>query len=176
MEGLQASFDFSDRKRLSIILFILLALSVFPSGCQISLFNVPGDSIQSDDRITLKARGLQSGQYLSDDISMTYEYVRTGDSLRISGVVRFSSSIQSLFPTVSTFNLALVLADARGIVLDQQGLTTGYDRSVGEPLSFVTTMIIPAQTTLMAFRYSGAAAGKAKDGSSTPFWHDPVVR
>jgi hypothetical protein len=176
MSRLLTALDSFTRNGLIMLLALVLAPGAFLGGCQLSLFNVPGQSIENADRIIVKGGGQQTGQYRSDELVVNYEYVRHGDSLKISGVVRFSDSIQGLFSTVSTFNLALVLADPRGIVLAQQGLTTAHNHKVGEPVAFSTTMVIPSQTASMAFRYTGAAAGSGKDGSPSPFWHDPVAR
>ena len=176
MDGLPAGLDSSKTNGLMIRLVMVLAVVAFLGGCQGSLLNVQGQNIQYADRILLKEGGQQTDQYRTDDLAIKYEYVRKGDSLTISGVVRFSNSMQGNFPTITTFNLALMLADAQGAILTQQGLTTGYDLNVEQPLTFSRTMVVPAQTASMAFSYSGMASGGASFGSPTAFWHDPIGR
>jgi hypothetical protein len=178
MNGLSAGLDSPIRNGVIVSLAMVFALGAFLSGCQGSLFNLQGQNIQYADRVILKEGGQQTEQYRSDDLTVKYEYVRNGDSLKISGIVRFSNAMQSNFPTVNTFGLALVLADARGAVLAQQGLTTGYDMNAEEPLSFSRTMVVPARTALMAFSYGGRASssGGTFGFGITEFWHDPVAR
>ena len=178
MNGLSAGLDSSLRNEVIICLAMVFALGAFLGGCQGSLFNAQGENIQYADRVILKEGGQRTEQYRSDDLTVSYEYVRNGDSLKISGIVRFSNALQGNFPIVNTFGLALVLADARGEVLARHGLTTGYDLNAEEPLSFSRTMVVPAQAASMAFSYGGRASssGGTFGGGITEFWHDPVAR
>ena len=157
-----------------VVLWTIVALCLALGGCQGSLFNVQGKSIEYTDRLALKTGGEQSGQYKADEITVDYRYVRTGDDLKMSGTIRFNYSMQGNFSTVSTFSLALVLADAQGTILAQQGLATAYDHKSSEPVNFSTTMIIPRQTEMMAFSYTGAASGAGTSGSPSSFWHNPA--
>jgi hypothetical protein len=155
---------------------MVIAASFLLVGCQGSLFNVQGQSLQYQDRIMLKTGGEQSGQYKTDELTIDYLYVRKGDDLSISGTVRFNYSMGGNFSTVNTFILALVLADARGTILAQQGLTTANDHGVTDPINFKTTMIIPYQTEIVSFSYTGAASGIGSAGSPSTFWHNPAAR
>jgi hypothetical protein len=158
------------------MLFTALTLGVLLGGCQGSMLNIQGQSIQYPDRITLSERGQQSDQYRTEDLVVDYQYDRTGDNLKASGVIRFSTSMQGNFTTVSNFSFAVVLADAEGKVLIQQGLITANAQNIGEPINFSKTMAIPPQTKLMAFSYTGQVSGAGTAGSPTSFWHDPVAR
>jgi hypothetical protein len=168
-------FQYSSRRWLCRALWMVIAVSPFLSGCQGSLFNVQGQTLQYQDRIMLKTGGEQSGKYKTDELTVDYVYVRKGDDLTISGTVRFNYSMQGNFSTVNTFSLALVLADTRGTILAQQGLTTAYDHSVTDPITFKTTMIIPYQTEIMSFSYTGASSGAGTSGSPSAFWHNPAA-
>lgn len=176
MFGFLSGFGFSRATKLSIILSAVLALGGLLGGCQGSLFNVQGQKLEAADRIAVQGGGPRTGQYRSPDLTLDYEYIRSGDSLKISGTIRFSTSFQGNFITVNTFNLSLMLADSQGTILAQDGLATAYNQGVADPVSFSKTSVIPASTASMAFQYSGSVAGSGKDGSPTPFWHDPVGR
>jgi hypothetical protein len=176
MSGLLAGLGFSKRSGPIIILSVVVALGSFLGGCQGSLFNVQGQNLEYADRITVQSGGPRTGHYSSPDLTLDYEYVRNGDSLKISGTIRFSTSMQGNFLTINTFNLALVLADAQGTVLAQEGLATAYSQNVADRVTFSKTSVIPASTASMAFWYSGSVAGSGSAGSPTPFWHDPVAK
>jgi hypothetical protein len=176
VKGLREKFQSSSKSGLCVILGMVIAASSSLFGCQGSLFNVQGQSLQYQDRIMLKTGGEQSGQYKTDELTIDYRYARKGDDLTLSGTIRFNYSMQGNFSTINTFSLALVLADARGTILTQQGLTTAYDHSVTDPINFKTTMIIPYQTELMSFSYTGASSGAGSSGSPSAFWHNPAVR
>jgi hypothetical protein len=153
---------------------ILAVGVVLLSGCQASLFNVQGRNLQYQDRIMLKTGGEQSGNFKTDELTIDYVYVRKGDDLAISGTVRFNYSMQGNFSTINTFSLSLVLADTQGTILAQQGLTTAYDHRVMDPINFKTTMIIPYQTEIVSFSYTGASSGAGTSGSPSAFWHNPA--
>ena len=174
VNGSSVERKFPNRTGLGFVLWTVLALCAVLGGCQGSLFNVQGQSIQYPDRLALKTGGEQSGQYKADEITVDYRYVRTRDDLKMSGTIRFNYSMQGNFSTVNTFSLALVLADAQGTILAQQGLATAYDHKVGDPITFNTTMIIPSQTAIMAFNYTGASSGAGTSGSPSAFWHNPA--
>jgi hypothetical protein len=176
VKGFREMFQYSNRRWLCRVLWMVIAISPFLSGCQGSLFNVQGQTLQYQDRIMLKTGGEQSGKYKTDELTVDYVYVRKGDDLTISGTVRFNYSMQGNFSTVNTFSLALVLADTRGTILAQQGLTTAYDHSVTDPITFKTTMIIPYQTEIMSFSYTGASSGAGTSGSPSAFWHNPAAQ
>ncbi len=159
----------------TIIMALLIACTLL-GGCQGALSNIQGQRIQYGDRILIKDGGQQTGEYRSEDLTVKYEYVRNGDSLKISGVIRFSNSVQGLFGTVRSFSLALVLADAQGLVLAQQGLAIASGQSVTEPLSFNKTIVVPPQTASMALGYNGVVSGTGTDGSPTALQHVPIGR
>lgn len=176
MKDLKTVLQTSSRNRLSILLVAVVAFGAFLIGCQGSLNNLQGQDIQYGERIMLKEGGQQTGQYKSDDMTIDYQYVRTGDSLKISGVIQFSFTMQRMFLTLRTFNLSLLLADSQGKVLGEQILTIASAERLTSPQTFSKTLVIPPQTALVAFNYSGQVSGSGTDGSPTSFWHTPIVK
>lgn len=159
-----------------LILFTLSAVSALVIGCQGSLFNVSGKSLQYNDRLALRPGGEQSGKYEADECTIDYLYSRVGDQLKISGAVRFTYSMQGNFTTIDTLSLVLVLADGQGTILAREPLTTAYDHDVRDPVTFDKTMTIPSSTAMMAFNYTGAASGEGGAGSPSAFWNSPAVQ
>ena len=93
----------------------------------------------------------------------------------MNGKVKFGSAINGNFMTVQTFDLGLLLGDATGKVLLQQGLTTAVEADVSSSQDFNATVILPPQAVSMAFSYNGVAYGGGGE-SPTSFWADPVER
>ena len=176
MKGLRKVVECLNSNRVSMVLFAVVALGAFVIGCQGSLNNVQGQEIQYGERIMLKEGGEQTGQYRTDDLTMDYQYTRTGDSLKISGVIQFGTSMRGLFLTLRTFNLTLLLADSQGKVLGEKPLTTASSEKLASPQTFSTTIVLPPQTALAAFSYSGQVSGPGKDGSPSSFWHAPIAK
>ena len=176
VKDLQKVLESSSRNRLSILLVAVVSLGAFLIGCQGSLNNVQGQDIQYGERIMLKDGGEQTGQYRTDEFTMDYQYMRSGDSLKISGVVQFSNSMRGLFLTLRTFNLTLLLADSQGKVLGQQILTIASAEKLASPQTFSKTIAIPPRTALLAFSYTGQVSGSGTDGSPSSFWHTPLVK
>jgi hypothetical protein len=104
-----------------------------------------------------------------------YKYKSDGGSLQMSGRVKFGSAISGNFQIVETFDLGLLLADAQGKILLQQGLTTAVANDVSQAVDLNTTIVLPPRATFMAFTYNGQAYGGGGE-SPTSFWADPVER
>jgi hypothetical protein len=172
----QATHGLARTEWCGCISLVLCVLCVFLSGCQGTLGNVQGRAIQYSDRIVLQDGKQQSGEFRTNDLTVNYEYTRNGDSLQISGVIQLNYTMQSLFLTIRTFNLVLLLADNQGRITAEQGLTMASGASVRAPINFDKTIVLPSQTALMAFSYTGQVTGSGSDGSPSSFWHDPVTR
>jgi hypothetical protein len=146
-------------KRRSFAVLALLVMGVFLAGCQGSMLTAKGKPMDKSQQIMISKGGQQSGQYVSADLSVNYNYMQTADSLQISGIVQFDSSISGNYNTINNFELSLLLADTQGTVLKQQGLTSAYDNNPSTPINFSVTMSVPAQCESMAFAYEGQVSG-----------------
>ena len=177
MKSLRASLQFYQMKHLSGVLLTLLVAGVFLIGCQGTMLSTSakGQTIQPSAQIKLVKTGPQSGQFSDGYVTVNYKYTVSGGNLQMSGVVQFGSAINGNFQVVQTFDLGLLLGDATGKVLMQQGLTTAVEVGVSSSQNFNTTVILPPQAVTMAFTYNGVAYG-AGGTSPTSFWADPVER
>lgn len=149
--------DLCRRSVVSVVLAVLLA--IFLAGCQGSMLTAKGHALDKTRQIMISKGGQQSGQYVSGDLSINYQYTRSADSLQIAGAVQFDSSISGNYNTINHFELSLMLADAQGTVLKQQVLTSADDNNPSTPINFSVTLSLPAQCESMAFAYEGQVSG-----------------
>jgi hypothetical protein len=158
-------------------LAILLVAGVYLTGCQGTMLNTTsvGQTIKPSSRIGLVQAGPQSGRFSDGYVTVEYQYTAAGGNLRMTGVVLFGSAITGNFIMVQTFDLGLLLGDAQGRVLMQQGLTASPPITVSSPISFDVNLMLPPQTASIAFTYSGTAYGEGRE-DPTSFWTDPVER
>jgi hypothetical protein len=177
MKSPRASTQFYRMKHLRCVLLVLLVVGVFLTGCQGTMMSTSakGQTIQTPARITLVKTGPQSGQFADGYVTVNYKYTVSGGNLQMNGKVKFGSAINGNFMIVQTFDLGLLLGDATGKVLLQQGLTTAVEADVSSSQDFNATVILPPQAVSMAFSYNGVAYGGGGE-SPTSFWADPVER
>jgi hypothetical protein len=168
-------FEFSEKKVFSVALFMLFLPCAMLVACQGSRSNVQGQSINYTDRIMLKQGGEQTAQFQTEELTIDYQYVQTGNNLTITGKARFSNMMQGLFLRANVFHLSLVLADAQGKGLAEHPLATTNAQNVKEPIGISVTLALPPQAACMAFSYTGSVVGGGTDGSSTAFFHVPFA-
>ena len=174
MRAVPTSVNSSEAKLLRGVLLTILVLGVSLAGCQGTMGGIKGQHIQQPAQIALVKAGQQSGKFSDGYVTVKYKYTAADGNLQIAGVVSFDSAISGNFQIVQTFDLGLLLGDAQGKILMQQGLTTAVENSVSDPVNFNNTVFLPPQAAFMAFTYNGQAYG---DGlSPTTFWADPVER
>jgi len=173
----KTSCEFSRIKHPMRCLMSMLVMGFFLSGCQGTMLSTTnkGQTIQPSARINLVRTGPQSGQFSDGYVTVNYQYTAASGNLQMSGVVRFGSALSGNFEVVQTFDLGLLVGDAQGKVLMQQGLTTAMEASVSSSVNFNTPVILPPQAATMAFSYNGMVYG-GRGESPTSFWADPVER
>jgi hypothetical protein len=177
MKSQWASILFYRMKRMSGVLLTLLVVGVFLTGCQGTMLSTSakGQTVQPAAQIKLVKTGPQSGQFSDGYVTVNYQYAASGGNLQMNGAVQFGSAISGNFLVVQTFDLGLLLGDAAGKVLLQQGLTTAVEANVSSSQNFNTAVVLPPQAVCMAFTYNGVAYGAGGE-SPTSFWADPVER
>lgn len=124
--------------------------------------------------VTIERQGPQTGQFKANELTVNFRQVISGNSMQLSGTVRFGIPIVANYSTVRTFELGVILADAQGNVLQRQMLTTAYNTDVNDLVKFTQTVPITAQATAMVFSYSGQAYGPGS--TPTNFWLEPVTK
>lgn len=144
------------------------------SGCSRFLINYEGAKIKEGYAIAIETAGKQVGHYTTRDLTVDYEYQRKGDTLQISGKVRFADYLRRDYG-LRYFNLSLLLADQDNAIIENQALTSaGY----GGPITFNRTLNLPgeARTMVFAFTYTGEVMGGGDGGGPYDFWEYPIVR
>ena len=161
---------------------LLLAASIIVlAGCQGFLLTYKGAKIRSDSLIAL-AEGTQgSGLYRTEDVIIDYQWVRNGNELQFSGLVKFTSRMQNNFAMIPVFDLSLFFTDAEGIVLEQRYIAVPGNGEPNNPMRISEKLLLPPGTANMAFSYSGQArdssgTGDDNGGGDMPFWQVPIVR
>ncbi|MCK8601613.1 hypothetical protein [Desulfoferrobacter suflitae] len=158
---------------ISALIFGFVPAAFF--GCSNFLINYDGAKIRAGYEIPLVTDDKKMGHYTTRDLTVDYEYQLQGDTLHLSGKVRFSDFLTREYG-LRYFNLSLLFADGENNIIGSTSLTSaGY----GGPITFDRTLKLPTQATTMAFgfTYTGQSMGGGEGaGGSYDFWDYPVVR
>ena len=160
----------------------LLALSiVLLTGCQGILLTYKGAIVREGYLIALTDGTQRSGFYQSSDLTIEYRWVRSGNELLLSGLVKFTPRIRNGFNLISYFNLSLFFTDAQGKILEDRRIGAPGSGDPNDPMHLSEKLLLPPGTANMAFSYSGQArfsgsGGKGDGGGDMPFWQVPIVR
>lgn len=162
--------------------FGVVCLSVWLlSGCAGGVLtpNYAGKVIETNYQISIQAEQ-GSGVFVTDDVRIDYQYIKSGDTIKIQGFVRFADSMDMNFNYIDYFNLGALFADANGRILTSAALTSASWVNLslaGRQMQFAKEIAIPGDVVLMAFTYTGQASyggGGGAGGDSTQFWQYPV--
>lgn len=157
--------------------FLLAALSIALTGCQGVLLTYKGVKVFDDCLIALADGNQRSGSYQSHDLTIAYQWERSGNELKLSGWVKFAPWIQNSFNVIQHFDLSLFFTDAEGNILEQRWIAALGSRNPESQKRFNEKLLLPPGTVNMAFSYDGQALDSDPEGSEVAsFWQVPVVR
>ena len=160
----------------------LLAISIIAlTGCQGILLTYKGAIVRDGYLIPLTDGTQRGGIYQSPDLTIEYQWARSGSELRLSGLALFTPRIRNSFNLIPYFYLSLFFTDAQGKILEDRRMGTPGSGDPSNPLRLSEKLLLPPGTANMAFSYSGQAsgsggAGKEDGGGDMPFWQVPIVR
>jgi hypothetical protein len=160
----------------------LLALSIVVlTGCQGILLTYKGAIVREGYLIALTDGTQRDGFYQSPDLTIEYQWTRSGNELWLSGLTTFTPRIRNGFNLIPYFHLSLFFTDAQGQILEDRRIGTPGSGDPSNPMRFSEKLLLPPGTANMAFSYSGQArgsggAGKEDGGGDMPFWQVPIVR
>jgi len=157
---------------ISALIFGFAAVALF--SCSSFLINYDGAKIREGYEIPLVPEDKKLGHYTTLDLTVDYEYQLKGDSLQMSGKVRFADYLTREYG-LRYFNLSLLFADGENNIIGNVALTSaGY----GGPITFNKTLKLPdqAKTMAFAFTYTGHSMGGGDGGGPWDFWDYPIVR
>jgi hypothetical protein len=160
----------------------LLALSIIAlTGCQGILLTYKGAVVREGNLIALTDGTQRGGFYQSPDLTIEYQWERSGNELQLSGLAMFTPRIRNGFNLIPYFHLSLFFTDAQGKILEDRRIGTPGSGDPSHPMRLSEKLLLPPETANMAFSYSGQArgsggAGKEDGGGDMPFWQVPIVR
>ncbi len=157
---------------------LLLAASVIAlTGCRGIFLTYQGAKVRDAYLIVLTDGTQKSASYRSPDLTIEYQWVRSGNELQLSGLAKFTPRIQNSFTIIPYFDLSVFLTDAQGTILVDRAIPTPGSGDPSNPMRFSEKLLLPPGTANMAFSYSGEARdGGDNGGEEMPFWQAPVVR
>jgi hypothetical protein len=162
-----------------LLVFVLLVVpGIMLLGCQTATMGYRGATLAPSSQIPLAEGPKHSDHYQTLDVTIDYEYVRNGDAMQLSGVVRYGAGLQHNFVLVPQFYMRLYFADAGGNVLSYHGVPISGYGYVDDVMRFSEHLTLPPGTAFMAFGYNGYArdtGGKDSGNTETRFFYDPAV-
>jgi hypothetical protein len=168
---------FNQKTLMAFKLFIGFILMNFFLACSGVNPLSPGAWVEEKNRIPVLEAGPQEGSWQTRDLTIEYELVQEGDTLKISGVVNFGGHMSMGYTTLEYLTIYIHAVGPNGIVRQTKAVKTfGYRRQIwmmGE-LSFDGDFEMSADTDIVAvaFSYSGTVASGA-DNAGWDFWKVP---
>ena len=161
--------------------WLLVASSIVLTGCQGALLTYKGAKVRDAYLIALTDGTQKSASYQSPDLTIEYQWVRSGNELQLSGLAKFTPRIRNNFNMIPSFLLSVFFTDAHGSILEDRGIPTPGSDDPNNQIRFSEKLLLPPGTANMAFSYSGQARdsggdGKGSGGGVTPFWQIPIIR
>lgn len=152
----------------------ILLLAVFLGGCQTISLQQTAGFVAADDQVVFSA-DQGEGTWKGRDLEVQYNYSPKQQD-NFSGIVQLGTNIVYNFSTLRDFQLKVFFVDTSGNILGSQPVVT--NRGNLDPIPFRTRLIIPPNTTALAFSYQGTVLSSGKDGGGglTSFWYYPVHR
>ena len=139
-----------------------------------------GAMVREGDLITLTEGPQRGGSYQSPDLAIEYQWMRSGNELQLSGLLKFAPRIQNVYFQIPYFYLSLFLTDGQGKILEDKRIGTPGSSDPSNPIRISEKLLLPPDTEKMAFGYSGQARGSGgggKDGGGDlPIWQVPIVK
>lgn len=169
--------NFSKKSLTAFRLFIGFILINFFLACSGANPLSPGAWVEEKNRINLLAAGPQEGSWQTRDLTIEYELVQQGDTLKIAGVVNFEGHHTSNFTTLEYLSIYIHALGPNGIVKETKAVKTfGYRRQIWMmgKLSFHGDFELSADVDIIAvaFSYSGTVRSGG-GGNGWDFWKIP---
>ncbi len=162
------------KQTLTILLLVLCGAMLV--SCQSALFTYKGARIAQVNLIPLTEGGTKGDYFETEDVTVDYEFTRTGDNLRLGGEISYSSALRNSFSSVPDFFIRVFFTDAQGTVLGYRGIMASGYGYTSDHMRFHELVVLPPGTAFMAFGYSGRAVdSSAQDRTEKSFWFDPIA-
>lgn len=167
----------SIRNKLLRSLPAMLAVTFLASltGCQSLSFSVVGKAVSPGNWIPLKESGTEVSHWQTRDLTLTYDYERNQNTLKLNGTVDFAPSLRNNFTYIEYFYIAVLFLDSQGKILEMRGLISSSAQPIDDSMDFRRLLTVPPGSQFIAFSYRGQARSSSDEtGSSTYFWEYPI--
>lgn len=127
-------------KPISVLVMVIILL--FVAGCALK-----NKTVAEDKRVAFVEKTTTPETYVSGPLTVNYEYQRSGDTLTISGSVKFRQSVDSL-------DVRLFFLDADGLVVGRTLVYSSGYRSLAardSTRTFRTQIDVPAEAVGFSF-------------------------
>jgi hypothetical protein len=151
----------------------LLLLAV--AGCVPMAEMFQGNSVSSGQLVAIQETGLHEGHEQNFDIIISYEFVRDGDVLEISGHAILTDRYPRLYDSLKYMYVYLFFLDDASRVLTTVSLASSLANNIDERFEFSQSLKVPSGAVAISFGYDGLASeGGGRDGGSYAFYRLPL--
>jgi hypothetical protein len=154
-------------KTTSLLKLPALCLVAFVITGFLSVDCTQAKTVEAGDRIPLSQ---EKGNWETRDLTVNYQCSHTGNELKISGTITFSSSVTGNFIALHKWQMQVLLIDDQGNLIGRHGLPVAPAQPLDIPLKFSSTIKLPPKATSFAFYYEGQLGGTG--GVDERIWHD----
>jgi hypothetical protein len=144
------------KKIIARAFFVSILVTILSACIATSMSNV-GRTAHKKEKITIEDKKTSTGQWQTNNVSISYSIDNVPDNFTISGSVHISESVTASFPLGDYFNLFINFIDSSGTVISTHNISplVRYRTEVAEQLPFTSTLVKPADAVFFAFSYIG---------------------
>jgi hypothetical protein len=154
------SMCYRDFRYIKAIICIMITACMV-SACSPELFTYKGDKITQKNLKALLKEGDQNGVWKTNELSITYQYQMTPETLKISGTTELLGGLATGFDQIKQLAVYLLFLDNQGVVIESALVySTANNRTVDEiPMVFEKSIPIPDGARTISFVYNGELTG-----------------
>ncbi len=151
----------------------LLILAV--AGCVTTAEMFQGGSVSPEQVFAIQETGPNKGYDQNFDIIISYEFVRSGDVLEISGQAVLTDRYPKTYESLNYLHVYLFFLDDSLRVLETVALASSMAGNLDEHFEFSQSLNIPTGAVGISFGYDGEArGGGGRMASAYTFYRLPL--
>ena len=170
--------------RKDIILYVLLinVAILLVTSCLKSALTYEGRQVKEENRIVINEGGPHESVWETKNLILNYTYIRKGNNLELSGVVKFSNYLSVGFRYFIDFIMRAHFTNAEGVIIGTQTIAVASIGQEVDNISFKKKIKLPQDAVTMVFSYRGSVSqGRDREdgwlrvvGSDWYFWNSPT--
>jgi len=166
-----------NQKNKSIYLGFILLLILAVAGCVTTAEMFHGDSVSPEQVIAIQESGPNKSYDQNFDIIISYEFVRSGDVLEISGQAILTDRYPQIYASLKYLHVYLFFLDDTSRVLETIALASSMFGTLDERFEFSKSLNIPTGAVGISFGYDGEAKeGGDHSASTSTFYRLPLKK